>query len=164
MVFFFNFLGTQVQILPKKVNSSTPFNTHATPLRGPLWSSWTTLGGWGAEESGGNWLKMQINSKNALLLHRKNEKFHFFKKPSFKFENLIAPMCGNGKQVSGAVNFFFLLKYLWWTLCLGEQGMFVLLPGFPERRCYHQRHPWTWEKIPNDGIPMFLSSGRGPFK
>ena len=38
-------------------------------------------------------LKCKINSKNALLLHRKNEKFHFFKNPSFKFENLLVADC-----------------------------------------------------------------------
>ena len=37
---------------------STFFNLLVIALRGPLWPSWTTLGGWGAAESGGNWLKM----------------------------------------------------------------------------------------------------------
>ena len=34
-------------------------------------------------------LKCKINSKNALLLHRKNEKFIFFKNPSFKIKMLL---------------------------------------------------------------------------
>ena len=38
-------------------------------------------------------LKCKTNSKNALLLHRKNEKFIFFKTPSFKFKNLLVPYC-----------------------------------------------------------------------
>ena len=38
-------------------------------------------------------LKCKINSKNALLLHRKNEKFNFFKNPSFKFEKLLVAYC-----------------------------------------------------------------------
>ena len=49
---------------------------------------------------GGEWrkvaelnLKCKINSKNTLLLHRKNEKFHFFKNPLFKFENVLVADC-----------------------------------------------------------------------
>ena len=86
MVFFFNFLGTQVQIPAKKVNSSTPFNTHATPLRGTLWPYWTTLGGWGAAESGGTWSKFDFK---LFLLSKKFKKVDFFKNLSFKIKMLL---------------------------------------------------------------------------
>ena len=86
MFFFFNFLGTQVQIQAKKVNSSTPFNTHATPLRGPLWPSWTKLRGWGAAESGGTWSKFDLK---LLLLSKKFKKVDFFKNLSFKIKLLL---------------------------------------------------------------------------
>ena len=72
---------------------STFFNPLLIALRGPLWPSWTTLGGGEQRKAAEIGLKCKINSKNALLLHRKNEKFHFFKNPSFKFENLLVAYC-----------------------------------------------------------------------
>ena len=58
-VFFFNFLGTQVQIWAKKSILQHPSTLMPHPsgaLYGPPEQS---LGGWEAAESGGNWLKMQ---------------------------------------------------------------------------------------------------------
>ena len=94
---FFNFLsffylvGVQIQVKIAKFQLPTTKMPHPSgglygrpeqPQEGGEWQKVAEIG-----------LKCKINSKNALLLHRKNEKFIFFKNPSFKFENLLVAYC-----------------------------------------------------------------------
>ena len=94
MYFFLQFLGYPGSNPGKK---SQFFNTlqHSchTP-QGPFMALLNNPWGSGKQRKVAEiGLKCKINSKNALLLHRKNEKFHFFKNPSFKFKNLLGGVC-----------------------------------------------------------------------
>ena len=108
--FFFYFMGSQVQILAKMPIFQLPPTKMPHPSGG-------LYGHPEQPQGGGEWrkvaeigLKCKINSKNALLLHRKNEKFNFFKNPSFKFEKLLVAYCPHvwvwKTSVRSLLNFF----------------------------------------------------------
>ena len=92
-LFFLNFMSSQVRIQAKKSNIQH-LSTHMPPPSGGLYGHPEQPQRGGEQRKVAEiGLKCKINSKNALLLHRKNEKFNFFKFPSFKFKNLLVCCC-----------------------------------------------------------------------
>ena len=110
------FMGSQVQIQAKKSNLQHLSTPMPHPSGGLYGHPEQPQGGGEQRKAAEIGLKCKINSKNALLLHRKNEKFHFFKNPSFKFKNLLGGVCPHiqlyKKCLRTLPNFFLYLKPL----------------------------------------------------
>ena len=102
--------GTQVQILAKIAILQQPATNMPPPSGGLYGHPEQPQGGGEQRKAAEIGLKCKINSKNALLLHRKNEKFNFFKNPSFKFEKLLVAYCPHvwvwKTSVRSLLNFF----------------------------------------------------------